>query len=137
MRSIEDFYLTTDPDYAPEIPDYYPAICRAQSKAFAGNTKYPYLGFTLFFEAKQYHFSKPIELIRNMHLMGSGASLDNSTMFTFPENSPGIIVHSDVSYRNITYVDINLMGDFLEKNTADFSNIKRADGSIIERITLT
>jgi hypothetical protein len=137
MRSIEDFYFTTDPDYAPGLPDYYPAICRAQSKAYAGNTKYPYLGFTLFFEAKEYHFSKPIELIRNMHLMGSGASLDNPTMFTFPENSPGIIVHSDASYRNSTYINVNLMGDFFEDNKSDFSNEKRADGSIIERVTLS
>jgi hypothetical protein len=144
MRSIEDFYFTTDPDYALGIPDYYPAICRAQSKASAGNTKYPYLGFTLFFEAKQYHFSKPIELIRNMHLMGSGGSLDNPTIFTFPENSHGIIVHSDVSYRNKTYVKIELMGDFFEDHKNDFSNDllngekygKNAQGSIIERIEL-
>jgi hypothetical protein len=144
MRSIEDFFFTTDPDYAPGIPDYYPAICRAQSKAYAGNTKYPYLGFTLFFEAKQYHFSKPIELIRNMHLMGSGGSLDNPTIFTFPENSPGIIVHSDVSYRNPTYVNIKLMGDFFEDHKNDFSDDlfngekygKNAQGSIIERIEL-
>ncbi len=144
MRSIEEFYLDTDPDYALRIPDYYPAICRAQSKAYATNTKYPYLGFTLFFEAKQYHFSKPIELIRNMHLMGSGGSADNSTTFTFREKSPGIIVHSDVSYQNTTYVDINLMGTFFEDHKNDFSNDllagekygKNAQGSIIERIEL-
>jgi hypothetical protein len=144
MRSIEDFYFTADPDYAPGILDYYPAICRAQSKAYARNTKYPYLGFTIFFEAKQYHFSKPIELIRNMHLMGSGGSLDNPTIFTFPEKSPGIIVHSDVSYQNDTYVNINLMGTFFEDHKNDFSDDliggkkygKNAQGSIIERIEL-
>ena len=137
MKAIEDFYQVTDPDYAPGIPDYYPAICRAQSQSNAENTKYPYLGFSLVFQAKQYYFSKPIELIRNMHLMGSGASADNPTMFILPENSPGIIVHSDASYRNSTYVDINLMGTFFEDNSADFSSEKRGDGSIIERIGIS
>ena len=92
--------------------DYYYAMCRVQEASeiedYEAN---PQKGFTLHFEPREYHFSKPIELVRCMHLLGSGG-YSSGTVFTFPKDSPGIIVHSIASYKNPLYVDLSTVGGY-------------------------
>jgi hypothetical protein len=119
IKYIEYFY-----DQGNEMDgarkDYYYAICRAQEASEIAKEKEGYdvsgdKGFTLHFEPKEYYFSKPIELVRCMHLLGDGGTY-SGTIFTFPQDSPGIIVHSNSSYKNPLYVDIAKMGDYVFQN---------------------
>lgn len=92
--------------------DYYYALCRVQeSSEIEDYDVSPEKGFTLHFEPKEYHFSKPIELVRCMHLLGSGGN-SSGTVFTFLQDSPGIIVHSNASYQNPLYVDLSKVGGY-------------------------
>ncbi len=98
------------------VPDYYPAMCRAQAllkdEMFNSVNEdgtpfgiiegtydpnltvghYPAL-VKLVFQPKIYHFSKTIEIIKTIHLLGAGSS-PQGTCFKFPSLTAGIIVHS-------------------------------------------
>jgi hypothetical protein len=115
MKEIEYFYAkgnasSSGNEMMPDgvTKDYYYAICRAQeaSEIEDYNSTPREKGFTLYFDPKEYHFSHPIELVRCMHLLGNGGT-KSGTVFTFPKDSPGIIVHSNASYQNPLYVDLS------------------------------
>lgn len=117
---IEQYRLSEDGD------DYYPAIMRSQ-RYFpnpirpdgTGDVPTNNLAMLKFiFKAQEYKFSQPIEILRKVHLCGSGGSSSRGgTLFTFPASKGGLIVHnsSTQTQSNITtalnsdYVDrINL-----------------------------
>lgn len=90
MFNIEIFHHATDGD------DYYPAICRAQQLQFLpqGEAVSRFSsGWTLLFKAKTYHFSRPIELVRCMRLVGSGGGDQPGTRFVFTNDTPGLVIH--------------------------------------------
>lgn len=90
MFNIELFHRATDGE------DYYPAICRAQQLQFLlKDEAIPRFssGWTLLFKAKEYHFSRPIELVRCMHLVGSGGGDQPGTRFIFTNDTPGLVIH--------------------------------------------
>lgn len=104
-------------------PDFYPAVCRAQAfekkldvadyfqpvhhssfdfpplEAINGTYEsnalldnHPYL--RIVFRPVTYHFSQTIEIVRPVHLLGAGQYSTYGTVFSFPPNKGGIIVHS-------------------------------------------
>lgn len=90
MYKIESFYRPSDGD------DFYPALCRAQQiKSLPPNeVKARFsMGWTLEFQAKEYRFSRPIELVRCMHLVGAGGSDQPGTRFVFVNDTPGLVIH--------------------------------------------
>jgi len=89
---IEQFYQPSDAD------DWSHAYRRAlgywigytNEGGFSDDAR----GFTLRFMAKEYTFNDSIDVIRGMHLVGSGGSgFPNGTRFLFPAGIDGIIVH--------------------------------------------
>lgn len=90
MFDIEIFHRASDGD------DYYPAICRAQQLQFLppGEAVPRFSsGCTLVFKAKEYRFSRPIELVRCMRLLGSGGADQPGTRFVFTHDTPGLVIH--------------------------------------------
>lgn len=102
-----------------EVEDYYLAICRAQGwqrdKVFQRKhfdplgQRYPIVAGTykpdrtshqealqIIFQAKPYHFSHTIEIVRQVHLLGilSGNGSFNATRFKFPPRTGGLILHA-------------------------------------------
>ena len=109
-----EYYYSLGNEMSGGKRDYYPAICRAQEATeVADRPRDPSVrkGFRLDFAAQEYFFSKPIELVRCMHLRGSGGD-PSGTIFTFPKDSPGIIVHSTASHGNRLYVDLSKLGGY-------------------------
>ncbi len=106
MFQIEDFHLSTDGD------DYYPALCRAQhwSALPPGRVQPKFsMGWTLIFQPKEYRFSRPIELVRCMHLLGNGGSDQPGTRFVFFNDTPGLVIHhggsNTLTYQSPEYLD--------------------------------
>jgi hypothetical protein len=93
MRSvfeIEEFYHPEDGD------DFYPAMWRAQQVLeLPPDSIHPQgeIGWTILFGPRIYRFSRPIEIVRCMHLQGSGGSDVSGTRFQFFNDTPGIIIH--------------------------------------------
>jgi hypothetical protein len=87
---IEEFYRPEDGD------DFYPAMWRSQQVGqLSPNSIDPQgeIGWTILFGPKVYRFSRPIELVRCMHLQGSGGSDVPGTRFVFVNETPGIVIH--------------------------------------------
>jgi hypothetical protein len=88
MQYIEDYYQTTDP-----VDDWSPAIERAQANWRATNDTDDVRGFTLLFRPRTYRFSRTIELIRGMSLIGAGGLALSGTVLEFPDGVTGIVCH--------------------------------------------
>jgi hypothetical protein len=87
---IEEFYRPEDGD------DFYPAMWRSQQVGqLSPNSIDPQgeIGWTILFGPKEYRFSRPIELVRCMHLQGSGGSDVPGTRFKFVNDTPGLVIH--------------------------------------------
>lgn len=102
-----------------DTPDYYPAICRAQALEVneifspiyhptfdfpaldpvkgtydSGANQYEHPFLRIVFRPVTYHFSQTIEIVRPVQLLGAGQYSTFGTVFKFPLNSGGIIIHS-------------------------------------------
>jgi hypothetical protein len=99
---IEEFHRLEDGD------DFYPAMWRAQQVGqLPSDSIDPQgrIGWTILFRPKVYRFSRPIELVRCMHLQGSGGSDAPGTRFVFVNDTPGLIVHRAATPATITLPD--------------------------------
>jgi hypothetical protein len=150
---IEQYRLPIDGD------DYYPAIMRAQR--YFPNQIAPdgteevlieNLGMLKFiFRAQEYKFSQTIEILRKVHLCGSGGSASRGgTLFTFSTGKGGLIIHNSRTQTQTTattalnsdYVDRANLGDLALYGWDDVALAKSAtvieaidpQGSIIEGI---
>jgi hypothetical protein len=144
---IEQFYQASDAD------DWSNAYRRALSywigytneAGFDGDAR----GFTLSFMAKEYQFKDSIDVVRGMHLVGSGDSgFPNRTRLLFPYGIDGIIVHHVINLQppGRTDQDITLTGHDLEIFNRGLTlatitvppglNSLRGSGTVIERLSL-
>jgi hypothetical protein len=116
---IEYFYGGEVMSEDSNTPDYYPAICRAQAlevtevftpiyhpsfdfpaldpvkgtyDSGANQFEHPFL--RIVFRPVTYHFSHTIEIVRPVQLLGAGQYSTFGTVFKFPLNTGGIIIHS-------------------------------------------
>lgn len=116
---IEYFYGGEVMPDDSNAPDYYPAICRAQAlevtevftpiyhpsfdfpaldpvkgtyDSRANQFEHPFL--RIVFRPVTYHFSHTIEIVRPVQLLGAGQYSTFGTVFKFPLNTGGIIIHS-------------------------------------------
>lgn len=150
---IEQYRLLEDGN------DYFPAIMRSQ-KYFPNPIRPDGTGdipannlatLKFVFKAQEYQFSQTIEILRKVHLCGSGGSSSRGgTLFTFPLGKGGLIIHnsSTQTQPNITtalntdYVDRANLGDLALYGWDDTSLSESAitieainpQGSIIEGI---
>lgn len=135
--SIELFYGGEKVNFAGVMQDdYYPAICRAQgltadvvfhSIAVDENglllpqvrgTYVRAAGFAqqalrISFQARTYHFSHTIEIVRQVHLLGvlSANGYAGGTRFKFPQFTCGLILHNHSSGHMRS--EKNAAGDYL------------------------
>ena len=141
---IEEFYRPEDGD------DFYPAMWRSQQVyQLPPNSIDPQgeIGWTILFGPKVYRFSRPIELVRCMHLQGSGGSDVPGTRFVFVNQTPGLVIHLAASSPTVT------LPDFLDETEwqanaphtaipprllppANDPDIPQATGTLIESIQL-
>jgi hypothetical protein len=144
---IEQFYQPSDAD------DWSNAYRRALSywvgytneAGFGGDAR----GFTLRFMAKEYNFKDSIDVVRGMHLVGSGGSnFPSGTRLLFPYGVDGIIIHSAInlnpSGRSATDIvltghDLDIFNRRLALATTNVPlglNSLRGAGTVIERLSL-
>lgn len=116
--AIENFYGGEVMPDDGKTPDYYPAICRAQALpkgqifrpgrvdldspplhdiigTYDENAEihqHPFL--RIVFRPVTYSFSQTIEIVRPLQLLGAGQYSTSGTVFQFPLNKGGIIVHA-------------------------------------------
>jgi hypothetical protein len=142
MFKIESFHRPTDGD------DFYPALCRAQQIKFLDpslvDSRFS-AGWTILFQAKEYRFSRPIELVRCMRLVGAGGSDQPGTRFVFVNDTPGLFIHHGGS-TGLSYQATGFWDETEWKARAGFKIPQRmlfstadlerptAEGSIIENI---
>jgi hypothetical protein len=144
---IEQFYQPSDAD------DWSNAYRRALSywvgytneAGFGGDAR----GFTLRFMAKEYNFKDSIDVVRGMHLVGSGGSnFPSGTRLLFPYGVDGIIIHSVINLnppgRSATDIvltghDLDIFNHGLTLATTTVPpglNSLRGAGAVIERLSL-
>src|SRR5437773_547663 len=89
---VEDFWRQGDGNMCDPLFDWLSLVMRAQREWMAPGDVPPARGFTLTFGPRAYYFGGSIELIRSMHLVGSGGVGGYAgTRFGFPPGVPGII----------------------------------------------
>ncbi len=122
IKQIEDFYRNSDKE------DWSFAMSWAQEQWRAGDPVYipneadnvgdlPYRGFTIQFQPRTYYFSKSIQLVRGMSLVGSGgAGFHAGTIFVFEPGTVGLICE--------------------RPGTVATNDFQRGEWSIIERVRL-